>query len=68
MPSSVIRRFDYDAARRRLSVTFTSGDRYDYEAVPPAVADGLRAASSRGRYFSENIRDRFAFERHPRVD
>lgn len=65
MPSSVIRRFHYDASRRRLSVTFTSGDRYDYEAVPPEVADGLRAASSKGRYFSDHIRDRFAFVRWP---
>ena len=68
MPSSVIRRFDYDAPRRRLSVIFTSGDRYDYQAVPPEVADGLRAASSKGRFFSARIRDRFAFERHPRPE
>lgn len=68
MPSSVIRRFDYDASRRRLSVTFTSGDRYDYEAVPPEVASELRAASSKGRYFSARIRDRYAFERHPRSE
>ena len=68
MPSTVIRRFDYDASRRRLSVTFTSGDRYDYEAVPPEVAAGLRGASSKGRFFSARIRDRYAFERHPRSD
>ena len=68
MPSSVIRRFDYDADRRRLSVTFTSGDAYDYEDVPPEVAAGLAAASSRGRYFSDCIRDRFAFRRRPRLD
>ena len=49
-------------------VTFTSGDRYDYEAVPPEVVDGLRVASSKGRFFSARIRDRFAFERHPRPD
>ena len=68
MPSSVIRRFDYDASRRRLSVTFTSGDRCDYEAVPPEVADGLRGAASKGRFFSARIRDRYAFERHPRAE
>ena len=37
MPSSVIRRFDYDEPRRRLRVTFTSGDVYDYVGVPPEV-------------------------------
>lgn len=68
MPSSVIQRFDYDASRRRLSVTFTSGDRYDYQAVPPDIADGLRTAPSKGRFFSDSIRDRFAFERRPRSD
>ena len=68
MPSSVIRAWRYDEGRRRLSLTFTSGDRYDYEAVPPEVFDGLREASSKGRYFSAAIRDRFPFERHPSGD
>lgn len=27
------------------------------------IADGLKTASSRGRFFAERIRDRFAFER-----
>ena len=53
MPSSVIRRFDYDAPRRRLSVTFTSGDRYDYEAVPPEVVQALLEADSLGRHFNQ---------------
>ncbi|MEJ6789347.1 KTSC domain-containing protein [Brevundimonas sp. BR2-1] len=63
MPSSVIRQFSYDEPRRRLRITFTSGDVYDYLDVPPMVPDGLRAAGSKGRFFSARIRDRFAFER-----
>lgn len=63
MPSTVIRRFDYDAPRRRLRVTFTSGDVYDYDAVPPEVAEGLQNASSKGRFFGPNIRDSYPYRR-----
>ena len=27
------------------------------------IADGMRVAASKGRFFAEHIRDRFAFER-----
>lgn len=63
MPSSVIRRFSYDERERRLRVTFTSGDIYDYLDVPREVHDGFRAAFSKGRFFAAGIRDRFAFKR-----
>jgi hypothetical protein len=63
MPSSVIRAWTYDEAARRLVITFTSGDVYAYLDVPPMIADGLKAAFSKGRFFAERIRDRFAFER-----
>lgn len=63
MPSSVIRRFAYDERDRRLRVTFTSGDIYDYEAVPPQVVEDFRAAFSKGRFFGPNIRDRYAYRR-----
>lgn len=63
MPSTVIRRFDYDAPHRRLRIVFTSGDVYDYEAVPPAVVEGLKAAPSKGRFFGPHIRDRYRYNR-----
>ncbi|MES2833461.1 MAG: KTSC domain-containing protein [Pseudomonadota bacterium] len=63
MPSSVIRRFSYDEPRRRLRVTFISGDVYDYDAVPPEVVADFKAAVSKGRFFGPNIRDRFAYRR-----
>lgn len=63
MPSSVIRRFSYDETQRRLRVTFVSGDVYDYNGVPAEVAAGFRAASSKGRFFASDIRDRYPFER-----
>ncbi len=63
MPSSVIRRFSYDEPHRRLRVTFTSGDVYDYDAVPPEVVADFRAAFSKGRFFGPNIRDRHRYRR-----
>ena len=63
MPSSVIRRFRYDAVGQRLTVTFTSGAVYAYLDVPPEVAAALDQADSQGCMFGEAIRDRFAFDR-----
>lgn len=63
MPSTVIRRFSYDEPRRRLRVIFTSGDVYDYEAVPPEVVEDFRAAPSKGRFFGPNIRNRYRYHR-----
>lgn len=63
MPSSVIRRFDYDAARRRLDIIFQTGRRYAYWDVPPETVEAFRAAFSRGEFFNREIRDRFAFTR-----
>lgn len=63
MPSSVIRGFAYDPARRRLDVAFVSGEAYSYFDVPEAIAAGLRRARSKGRYFQRHIRDRFEYRR-----
>ncbi len=63
MPSSVIRRWDYDEARRRLDVEFVSGRLYAYHDVPERVAEGMRKAISKGSFFNRRIRDRFAFTR-----
>jgi hypothetical protein len=59
----VIARWRYFAERRLLEVVFQTGRIYHYLDVPPSVDEGLRQAASRGEYFNENIRDRFAFER-----
>jgi hypothetical protein len=63
MPSSVIRSYFYDRPNRDLHVLFVSGMRYRYAHVPEDVALGLAAASSKGTYFNEYIRDHFVFER-----
>ena len=61
MPSTVIRYFRYDAAKRELAVTFVTGRRYIYEGVPPQVSDAFRSAFSKGTFFNSGIRDRYAF-------
>ena len=61
MPSTVIRRFDYDSPSRSLDVEFVTGRRYRYHAVPEEVAQAFRAAFSKGRFFNAHIRDSYAF-------
>lgn len=63
MPSSVIRRFDYDPAEQRLDIEFVTGRLYSYHDVPARIVSAMRRATSRGRYFNRHIRDHFAFTR-----
>lgn len=62
MPSTVIRRFEYDAAAQALAVEFVSGRRYLYREVPETVAEAFRSAFAKGRFFNARIRDRYACE------
>lgn len=59
--SSVIARSLYDASRRTLAVTFTSGRKYIYEDVPAEVALEFQTAPSQGAYFNWRIRDQYRF-------
>jgi hypothetical protein len=61
MPSTAIRYFRYDPAKRELDVTFVTRRRYIYEGVPPEVFDAFKAAFSKGTFFNREIRDRYAF-------
>jgi lysyl-tRNA synthetase class 2 len=61
MPSTVIRRFDYDPDAQALDVLFTTGRLYRYQDVPQAVVDEFRAAFSKGRYFNAHIRDAYDY-------
>lgn len=63
MPSTAIRHFAYDADAHRLDIHFVGGRRYSYFDVPAGIAEGLAAASSKGRYFNRLIRDRYRFTR-----
>lgn len=63
MPSSVIKRYDYDEQLSVLTVTFTNDRVYRYFGVPKSKYLALNAAPSRGRYFGDHIRDVHPFER-----
>ena len=63
MPSTVIQSFEYDAGKRELRVVFRSGRRYVYEGVPDETYTAMRRSFSKGEYFNEHIRDRYAFRR-----
>lgn len=57
--SSAIAAVGYDAATRLMKIRFVEGNTYDFCGVPQRVFDELRAAPSKGRYYSEHIRDRY---------
>lgn len=58
--SSAIRRVEYSAGTRVLSIWFVeSGGPYDFYGVPQYIYDGLLAAPSKGGYFNDHIRDRY---------
>lgn len=49
----------YDDADGVLQLEFRSGAKYRYFDVPVEAHDGLLRASSKGRYFNREIRERF---------
>ena len=53
--SANISEIGYDTGERILYVKFRSGGEYRYHEVPQSVYDGLRAASSAGKYLFNNV-------------
>ena len=63
MPSTVIRSYRYDRQKRDLHIVFQTGRVYTYLQVPEDIYAGMRMAFSKGLYFNQFIRDKFAFRR-----
>ena len=63
MPSTVIASISYNAGAATLSITFVSGLVYDYKNVPAEIYKRLKAARSKGTFFNEHIKGRYAFEK-----
>jgi hypothetical protein len=61
MPSTAIRGLLYNPQKHELSVTFTTGRRYVYANVPPEVFEAFKTAPARGAFFTDKIRDRYAY-------
>ena len=63
--SSMIERICYDDDEGSLSIWFRATGRYVYHGVPVALYEGLKDASSAGRYFNQCIKGRFRCEFDP---
>jgi KTSC domain len=63
MPSSVIKKIEYQDDSRRLRITFVSGDIYDYLNVPKAVFEEMRASGSKGAFLNALVKGRYDFEK-----
>ena len=64
MPSTSIRRTEYDPDTQTLSVWFvTTGKRYDYQSVPAETYAAFQSAFAKGRFFNEHIRGHFPYRR-----
>lgn len=57
--SSAMHRVEYDEGSHRLDIWFTASGQYSYYGVPIPLYLGLLSASSKGRYFNDNIRDQY---------
>ena len=61
--SSLISSVGYAAETATLEVELVDGTVYRYFAVPRRHAEELLAAESPGRYFNEQIKPRYPFEK-----
>ena len=61
--SSMISAFGYDEVEEILEVAFHSTGVYRYFDVPVQVFEGLRDASSQGRYMRAHIIDMYPYEK-----
>lgn len=57
--SEVIKSIRYTPADQALTITFDNGSRYIYAAVPPAVAEELEKAESKGEAFNRLIKGKY---------
>lgn len=54
--SSAIKQLAYDLDRRVLTITFTSGNEYDYENFEQDTFERFYKAKSVGRFYNEQIK------------
>lgn len=57
--SSNVKAVGYDPAGKLLHVEFVNGGLYEYAGVPERIHQALRAASSVGGFFHDNVRDKY---------
>lgn len=55
----------YDSSEATLELAFRTGANYRYSGIPAEIYQQLSLAESKGRYFNNHIRNRFACLRIP---
>ena len=63
MPSSVIRKYEYNAEAEVLTITFVSGIIYDYLEVPEQVYLQMKSTLAKGIFFNQHIKDKYKWKR-----
>ena len=61
--SSNLASVGYDLERQIIACTFKSGDVWHYAGVSPEIAQALFEAESKGKFYSVNIKGKFAAEK-----
>ena len=61
--SSDIASIGYDEASETMEIEFHATGVYRYFSVPKSVYDSLLATPSPGKYFLQNIKGKYAWER-----
>lgn len=53
----------YDTKQKVLRIIYTSGNVYDYLAVPIAVYEEMEAAESKGQYLNYHIKGHYKYKK-----
>lgn len=61
--SSSIQALGYDEAAQTLYINFRKGGLYSYNKVPPVIFEEFRKSPAKGKFFFNNIRDKFKMRR-----
>jgi len=62
MPSAVIAKYHYDAAREILTIHYHSGKVYNYLTVPEREFREMRSTMVKGIWFNRHIKGKYPFE------
>ncbi|MCG3149351.1 MAG: hypothetical protein PCFJNLEI_02811 [Verrucomicrobiae bacterium] len=63
--SSDLASIGYDPVTQTLEIEFKATGVYHYFSVPPEVYETLRTTPSPGKFFLQNIKGKFAWEKVP---
>ena len=67
LDSSALKSAAYLPEERVLYLQFQSGEIYRYFDFPPKLYQEFLTAESKGTYFGQSIRDKFRYQRLPRI-